>query len=80
MGRGVFLESIYGSIESELQALKKTYILAPELWQKFHAEDLGNIDFSKWLRVKMLDENGELSDETNKIPLKTLFKIKWVTT
>jgi len=62
------LESIYGSIESELQSFKISYILAPELWGKFHTEGLDNLNFSKWKRVKMMDENGDLSDETNKIP------------
>ena len=62
------MESIYGSIESELQSFKNSYILAPELWEKFHTEGIDNLDFSKWKRVKMMDENGDLSDETNKIP------------
>ena len=62
------MESIYGSIKSELQSFKNSYILAPELWEKFHTEGLDNLDFSKWKRVKMMDENGDLSDETNKIP------------
>ena len=62
------MESIYGSIESELQSFKISYILAPELWGKFHTEGIDDLDFSKWKRAKMMDEKGFLSDETNEIP------------
>ena len=62
------MESIYGSIESELQSFGKSFILAPELWRKFHIDGIDNIDFSKWKRVKMMDDNGKLSGYTNEIP------------
>jgi hypothetical protein len=66
--RGFSLESIYGSIQSELPSFKQPYILAPELWQKFHIDGLTGFDFSKWKRVRMMEEDGSLSDETKEIP------------
>ena len=44
-----------------------TFILSPELWKKFDLEGI-NVDYSKWERVKMMNANKELSDETNRIP------------
>jgi hypothetical protein len=65
-GGDVFLESIYGPIESELKSYTQTFLLAPELWQKFHFDGVDNVDFTKWKRVKMMDEDGNLSEETKK--------------
>ena len=64
------MESIYEPIETELKAFTQPHLLAPELWRKFHLDGLDNVDFSKWERVKMMDENGDLSDETKKITAK----------
>ncbi len=46
---------------------RMTFILSPELWEKFNLEGI-NVDYSKWARVKMMDADKELSDETNRIP------------
>lgn len=64
------MESIYTPIESELQNYIRRFYLVPELWNKFNLSELQNIDFSKWQVAKMLDNDGNLSPETNKIPTK----------
>ena len=64
------MESIYTPIESELQNYMRRFYLVPELWNKFNLSELRNVDFSKWKVAKMLNDDGSLSPETNKIPTK----------
>lgn len=58
---------LYDPVESDLASYQMTFILSPELWEKFNLEGI-NVDYSKWARVKMMDADKELSDETNRIP------------
>lgn len=59
--------TLYDPVESDLASYQMTFILSPELWEKFNLEGI-NVDYSKWARVKMMDADKELSDETNRIP------------
>lgn len=59
--------TLYDPVESDLASYQTTFILSPELWEKFNLEGI-NVDYSKWARVKMMDADKELSDETNRIP------------
>lgn len=59
--------TLYDPVESDLASYQMTFILSPELWEKFNSEGI-NVDYSKWARVKMMDADKELSDETNRIP------------
>lgn len=58
--------TLYDPVESDLASYQMTFILSPELWEKFNLEGI-NVDYSKWARVKMMDADKELSDETNRI-------------
>ena len=59
--------TLYDPVESDLASYQMTFILSPEVWEKFNLEGI-NVDYSKWARVKMMDADKELSDETNRIP------------
>lgn len=59
--------TLYDPVESDLASYQMTFILSPELWEKFNLEGI-NVDYSKWARVKMMDADKELSNETNRIP------------
>lgn len=59
--------TLYDPVESDLASYQMTFILSPELWEKFNLEGI-NVDYSKWARVKMMDADKELSDEINRIP------------
>lgn len=59
--------TLYDPVESDLASYQMIFILSPELWEKFNLEGI-NVDYSKWARVKMMDADKELSDETNRIP------------
>ena len=59
--------TLYDPVESDLASYQMSFILSPELWEKFNLEGI-NVDYSKWARVKMMDADKELSDETNRIP------------
>lgn len=58
--------TLYDPVESDLASYQMTFILSPELWEKFNLEGI-NVDYSKWARVKMMDADKELSDETTYI-------------
>jgi len=62
------MSSIYEPIHSEFSSHLRRFYLVPELWEKFNTSDLSAVDFSKWKMAKMMNEDGELSDETKKIP------------
>ena len=62
------MASIYEPIESDVSGFKKCFYLVPELWDKFNCNGLDNIDFSKWKRIKVMDESGEFSEELKRIP------------
>ena len=59
--------TLYDPVESDLMSYKQTFILSPELWEKFDLDGV-DVDYSKWKRVKMVDVNGDISSETNNIP------------
>ncbi len=59
--------SIYDPINYDLKTFEWEFILCPDLWNKFHTKGI-NVDFSNWTHAKMLDDSGELSDETKTIP------------
>jgi hypothetical protein len=59
--------TLYDPVESDLMSYKMNFILSPELWDKFDLEGI-NVDYSKWDRVKMIDDDGNISPETNMIP------------
>lgn len=61
------METLYDPVKSDLGSLRATFILSPELWEKFNTDGI-NVDYSKWERVKMLDSRGELNPDTFKIP------------
>jgi len=61
------MRTLYDPVENDLASYQMTFILSPELWEKFNLEGI-NVDYSKWARVKMMDAEKELSDETNRIP------------
>ena len=61
------METLYDPVKSELAAFNPPFILCPELWKKFNLDGI-DVDYTKWARVKMMDEVGNLSNETNKIP------------
>lgn len=46
--------TLYDPVESDLASYQMTFILSPELWEKFNLEGI-NVDYSKWARVKMMD-------------------------
>ncbi|MBQ4585181.1 MAG: hypothetical protein IJA82_03130 [Clostridia bacterium] len=62
------MSSIYEPINSEFSSHLRRFYLIPELWEKFNISDLGAIDFSKWKMVKMMNDDGEISEDTKKIP------------
>ena len=49
--------TLYDPVESDLASYQMTFILSPELWEKFNSEGI-NVDYSKWARVKMMDLRG----------------------
>lgn len=59
--------TLYDPVESDLMSYKQTFILSPELWRKFDLKGI-NVDYSKWARVKMIGDDGNISSETNMIP------------
>ena len=59
--------NLYDPVESDLMSYKVNFILSPELWGKFNLDGI-NVDYSKWNRVKMIDDDGNISSETNRIP------------
>lgn len=62
------MESIYAPIEGEPQIFKKPFILMPELWERFKYDDLPEVDFTNWGKVKILDEDGNFSADLKNIP------------
>lgn len=65
------MSSIYEPIISDITAFQRRFYLIPELWEKFKYDDLGNVDFSKWKRIKLMDDTGNFSEEEiKKIPTK----------
>lgn len=62
------MESIYAPIGGEPQIFKKPFILMPELWERFKYDDLPEVDFTNWGKVKMLDEDGNFSADLKNIP------------
>ena len=63
------MASIYEPILSDITAFQKRFYLIPELWEKFKFDDLSNVDFSKWKKIKLMDGSGNfLDDELKKIP------------
>ena len=65
----IFDLDIFCPIENDLEAFQNTYTMSPELWRKFYIKDLAGVDFSKWERVKLIDE-GTFSKKLSKIPSK----------
>lgn len=59
--------TLYDPVESDLGSFQPKFILSPELWKKFNLDGI-NVDYSKWSRVKMIGEDGDISSETNSIP------------
>lgn len=60
--------TLYDPVESDLSDYAiKSFILSPELWEKFDLNGI-SVDYEKWNRVRMVGDDGELSDETNSIP------------
>lgn len=63
------MSSIYEPIISEVTAFQKRFFLIPELWEKFKFDDLSNVDFEKWKKIKLMDDKGDfLANEIKKIP------------
>ena len=63
------MASIYEPILSDITAFQNRIYLIPELWEKFKFDDLSNVDFSKWKKIKLMDGGGNfLDDELKKIP------------
>lgn len=60
---------IFDPVESDLESYRNEYTMAPELWQKFQINDLVGVDFSKWKKIKFLN-NGDLSSQISRIPTK----------
>lgn len=62
-------KDIFEPVESDLKKYNEDrFILCPELWKKFHFDDLPNIDFSKWESIKLIDESGDFNDEISSVP------------
>ena len=61
------MSSIYDPVECDLEAFCETYVLCPELWEKFNLDNL-SIDFSKWDYVQMMDDRGNLNVDVDNIP------------
>lgn len=59
--------TLYDPVNSDLGSFRSTFILSPELWDKFNLDGI-NVDYTKWNYVKMMTDSGELSDEINEIP------------
>ena len=49
------MSSIYEPILSDITAFQKRFYLIPELWEKFKFDDLCNVDFSKWKKIKLME-------------------------
>lgn len=65
------MSSIYEPIQSEITAFRRRFFLIPELWEKFKFDDLENVDFANWKKIKLMSEDGIFSDEEiKKIPTK----------
>ena len=63
------MSSIYEPILSDITAFQKRFYLIPELWGKFRFDDLNNVDFGKWKKIKLMDDSGAfLEKEIKKIP------------
>lgn len=62
------MTSIYDPIDSEVSGFRKSFYLVPELWEKFRIDDLNNVDFSKWKKLKIMNDQGTFSEELKKIP------------
>lgn len=62
------MSSIYEPIHSEFPSHLRRFYLIPELWGKFNTGDLCAVDFSKWKMVKMMNDDGALSEDIKKIP------------
>ena len=57
----------YDPVECDLEAFRNTYVMGPELWDKFDISDL-EVDFSIWGKAKMMNDVGGLNEEVANIP------------
>lgn len=58
---------IYNPIKNDLKIYQCSFVLAPELWKKYSIDDLPDIDFKKWKRIKLM-RDGNFSKELSQIP------------
>ena len=59
--------TLYDPVKDDLENFQNEFLMSPELWDKFNLDGL-DVDFSKWERVKFMDDSGELHKDTSKIP------------
>lgn len=64
------MNNIYDPVESDLEAFRNTYIMSPELWDKFNIDDLHGIEFEKWGKLKLIGDDGLFSKGLNAISTK----------
>lgn len=61
------MASLYDPINYDLKNFQWEFILCPDLWERFNTNGI-TVDYTKWDHVKMMDDTGNLSDETRSIP------------
>lgn len=67
MEKGVYMGTLYDPVKDDLENFQNEFLMSPELWDKFNLDGL-KVDFSKWKRVKFIDDNGDLHGDISKIP------------
>lgn len=61
------METLYDPVKSDLSSFQSTFILSPELWNRFNLVGI-NVDYTQWDNVKMMSDDGSLNEQTNTIP------------
>lgn len=67
MGTSIYEIDIFEPIENDLEAFQNTFVMSPELWEKFNISDLPGVDFSKWKEEKLIEDN-TFSSKLSTIP------------
>ena len=62
------MATLYDPVQCDLESFQNTYVMGPELWEKFNIDDL-EISIANWGCVKMMDDQGVgLNEQTATIP------------
>lgn len=61
------MATLYDPVKINLQIHTNNFLLSPELWERFNISDL-HINYDEWQCAKMINEDGNLNEETSLIP------------